>query len=47
MSGTIDKDTAVLKVTGKQDGKKKDGIIEMQKMGGVWKITGEAWSSQE
>jgi hypothetical protein len=47
VSGTMDKDTAVLKVTGKLEGKKQYGTIEMQKKGGVWKITKEDWSESE
>ena len=47
MSGTINKDTAVLKVTGKLEGKKQYGTIEMKKKGGVWKITKEDWSETE
>jgi hypothetical protein len=44
VSGTMHKDTAVLKVTGRLEGKKQYGRIEMQKKGGVWKITKEDWS---
>ena len=47
MSGTMNKDTAVLKVTGKGEGKKQYGTIEMKKKGGVWKITKEDWSDKE
>jgi len=47
LSGTMDKDTAVLKVTGKMEGKKQYGTIEMKKKGGVWKITKEDWSEKE
>ncbi len=47
MSGTINKDTAVLKVTGKLEGKKQYGTISMQKKGGVWKIKKEEWSETE
>ncbi len=47
VSGTINKDTAVLKVTGKLENKKQYGTIEMQKKGGVWKITKEDWSEKE
>lgn len=46
-SGTINKDTAVLKVTGKLEGKKQYGTIEMKKKGGLWKITKEDWSETE
>jgi hypothetical protein len=47
VSGTMNKDTAVLKVTGKLDGKKQYGTIEMKKKGGVWQITKEDWSEKE
>ena len=47
MSTAMNKDTAVLKVTGKLEGKKQFGTIEMQKKGGVWKITKEDWSEKE
>ena len=47
ISGTISKDTAVLRVTGKLEGKKQYGTVEMQKKGGVWKITKEDWSEKE
>ncbi len=47
VSGTIDKDTAVLKVTGKMEGKKQYGTITMQKKGGVWKIKKESWSETD
>jgi hypothetical protein len=47
VSATLDQSTAVLRVTGKLEGKKQYGRIEMQKKGGVWKITKEDWSEQE
>jgi hypothetical protein len=47
LAGTINKDKALLKVTGILDGKKQYGAIEMQKKGGVWKITKEDWSETE
>jgi len=47
VSGTINKNTAVLKVTGKLEGKKQYGTIAMQKKGGAWKITKEDWSEKE
>ncbi len=47
VSGTMDKDTAALKVIGKLEGKKQYGTIELQKKGGVWKITKEEWSLSE
>lgn len=47
VTGTMNKDTVVLKVTGKLDGKKQYGTIEMQKKGGVWKIRKEDWSEKE
>jgi len=47
VSGTMNKDTAVLKVTGKLEGKKQYGTIGMQKKGSVWKITKEDWSEKE
>jgi predicted DNA-binding ArsR family transcriptional regulator len=47
VSATTNKDTAVLKVTGRMEGKKQYGTIEMGKKGGVWKITKEDWSEKE
>ncbi len=47
VSGTMNKDTAVLKVIGKMEGKKQYGTIEMKKKGGLWKITKEGWSDTE
>jgi len=47
VSSTMNKDTAVLKVIGKLEGKKQYGTISMQKKGGVWKITKEEWSDTE
>ncbi len=47
VSGTMNKDTAVLKVTGRLEGKKQYGTIGMQKKGGVWKITNEDLSEKE
>ena len=44
ISGSINKNTATLNVTGVLDKKKQYGAIELQKKGGVWKITKEAWS---
>ncbi|MBI5100694.1 MAG: hypothetical protein HZB33_02475 [Nitrospirae bacterium] len=47
VSGTMNSDKAILKVTGKLEGKKQYGTIEMQKKGGVWKIKKEDWSETE
>ena len=47
VSGTMNKDKAVLKVIGKMEGKKQYGTIEMKKKGGLWKITKEGWSDTE
>jgi hypothetical protein len=47
MSATTNKDTVVLKIIGKLEGKKQYGTIEMHKKGGVWKITKEDWSENE
>ncbi len=47
VSGTMNKDRAALRVTGMLEGKKQYGKIEMQKRGGVWKITKEEWSETE
>lgn len=47
VSAKINKDAAVLKVTGKLEGKKQYGTIGMRKKGGVWKITSEDWSETD
>ncbi len=47
VSGTMNEDRAVLKVTGMLEGKQQYGKVEMQKRGGVWKITKEEWSETE
>ena len=44
VSGTLDADTALLNVTGMQDGKKQFGTIGVKKKGGVWKIMKEDWT---
>lgn len=44
VSGSININTATLKVTGILDEKKQFGTLELQKKGGVWKITKEDWS---
>jgi hypothetical protein len=44
VSGTINGNTAVLSLTGTLDKEKQYGTIELQKNGGLWKITKEAWS---
>jgi hypothetical protein len=47
ISATMQKGTAVLRVTGTLEGKKQYGRIEIQKKGGVWKIAKEDWSETE
>lgn len=44
VSGSINGNTATLNVTGMLEKKKQYGTIELQKKGGVWKITKEDWS---
>lgn len=46
VSGSINRNTATLNVTGILDEKKQFGTIELQKKGGVWKITKEDWSER-
>ncbi len=47
VSVTVDKDTAVLKVTGKLEGQKQYGTVRMRENGGRWKITNEEWSETQ
>ncbi len=44
LSGTMNGNTATLKVTGILEKKKQYGTIELQKKGGVWKIRKENWT---
>ncbi len=44
ISGTVNKDKATLNVTGMLEKKKHYGKIELQKEGGIWKITKEDWA---
>ena len=44
VSGSLSGNTATLNVTGILEKKKHYGTIELQRKGGVWKITKEDWS---
>jgi hypothetical protein len=43
VSGSMSGNKATLNVTGMLEGKKQYGTIDLQKRGGVWKITKEDW----